>query len=1070
MNILPRDDSLVFPHILRVEASAGSGKTYLLAQRFVQFLLSERIKFSDLSNILAITFTNEATSEMKRRIIAFLKRVAIGDDVVASQLSELLSIDQSRMEHNANSLLDRLFIDYGRFQVKTIDSFMFRLISSAPKELGLTAQHDIVFNESAYLREALDRIFLLAEEQEELSSRLKHLVRYCLGQSRGGWWPIDLIFRSLSEFYSKESSYGMEIALPPKTGVRLDDLRTIAANLWDRCASLRLKFKKWARDAFYKFAFEKSDPWNGGKLFTYSNLKDLLLKSSPHPDSKSISMWRDLHKGISQYILYRSRMDLGIFLQVFKDFKGQLWDISYENHIIFISSINMLAMQLSQSVVLPEIFLRLGDRLHHFLLDEFQDTSRLQWDNLCFLLENALAEYGSLFCVGDQKQLLYRWRGSDPQCFEDVFNSFPSVPPEGYKDISLDYNWRSFPEILRFVSEVFSRENLEKFVNRFEKDLTSDFIVKNFKNVEQKVPPALKGSYKSASSDIRVWLFSGEDMEEANLKRKIALKRLFCKQLFCHYRPRDIMVLVRRNQDVEEITSLLSQIGIPVISHRLLDIRKDRIVQGLINLLFALKNPESDIYLASGISSPVFSSLTFNNTRHPEASDTISTVSALGLFELYQTDYKSEYPYFYLFLKSEYPYFWNKYFKELFIASTYMSPYDLLSMAVRGLDVKMRFPGHLYAIDQLLETVFKLEGQGITDIDSVVDFIFRGEDQDFSGTRLKGIDAVRVMTVHKAKGLEAPVVVLVWNDGNILPKYTVHREADQLAIYTLKRTCSDELETLYRSERQRLLLDELNVIYVALTRPKRDLYVLGVRSSGQKRKSVVGELLDDWCEDYSLALGDSAPDDALISCNGLHETDTAVENEECQLDVQVSRPSWPTNLIRRAIDLSDVVSVEKQKILSYGTNVHALLSELPPRLPISQDCKEISSFILETFSERLSGITNDIDVSGLSESLGEILSSSDLYQVFWPSEYASVWTERDICSPSGNIYRIDRLVVDGQNIWVIEYKTGYSRRRRDSDQLRRYLSLISQMYGPDYSVTGFLIYVEQKDYRKIELT
>ncbi|MCK4426733.1 MAG: UvrD-helicase domain-containing protein, partial [Deltaproteobacteria bacterium] len=347
------------------------------------------------------------------------------------------------------------------------------------------------------------------------------------------------------------------------------ELSGSAQGFLDKADANGLKLKTYSYKALSGVAPEDLPKALSLKAWEKADLKDLCLKGASVSKDLSVE-WKALRTLAGAYAETRALEISGPYLKLLVPWREQLSDLKSGSRSIFLSDINSLARRLLAEFVLPEVIFRLGDRLYHFLLDEFQDTSSLQWKNLFPLIDNAVAQGGSLFCVGDRKQLLYRWRGSDLEVFQNGPEAFGSLGDTGLVDLILPYNWRSREVLLKFVAQVFERGNLERWTK--EESAISDvldpgYVVNVFPGAAQELPPAHAISHKGGM--VRVEILSQEGRsEEVKEESKLSLVKLLKGDVLTRHSPRDVLVLVRDNQDVQDFSHGLISANIPVFSHR----------------------------------------------------------------------------------------------------------------------------------------------------------------------------------------------------------------------------------------------------------------------------------------------------------------------------------------------------------------------------------------------------------------------------------------------------------------------------------------------------------------------
>ncbi len=1073
MNMLPSDHELSFPHALRVEASAGSGKTFLLACRFVQFLLSEKIPRSRLKNLLAITFTNEATAEMRKRILELLKQAAFEEKEAIEVLSPLLDLSQARMKELALKQIDEILAGYDEWQVRTIDSFIYRLIQAAPQELGLSQQDEIETHEAPLRAAALDRILLCSAQDPGLWGLLQNFVlHYLLFQARGSWWPRAELLRVLESLNEKETTYGLRFEIEKRRKGSRDlamELSMSAQGFLDKAEAHGLKLKSYSHKALSGVARGDLPKVLSSKAWEREELKDLCLKGASVPKGPSVE-WKALRTLAGAYAETRALEVSGPYLKMLVPWRDQLSDLKSGSRSIFFSDINSLARRLLTEFALPEVIFRLGDRLYHFLLDEFQDTSILQWETLFPLIDNAMSQGGSLFCVGDRKQLLYRWRGSDLEVFQNGPGSFASLGDTGPLDLVLPYNWRSREILLRFVAQVFDRGNLERWMK--EEPAVSDvldpeYIGNVFSGAAQELPPAHAISHKGGM--VRVEILSQEGRsEEVKEESKLSLVKLLKGDVLFRHSPRDVLVLVRDNQDVQDFSHSLISAGIPVFSHRQLDIREDPLVQEILEILRFLERPVDDQALASVIA---------GNILKGAWKEEAAGLSPWEWIEDQRLQSKGQgTKYLYQRLQKDFPGLWAKTLGDAFGSVGFLPPYDLVSMLVRRMDLIRCFPNHFVALSHLLELLYANEPEYGGDLRGFIQWMETGPDEIFGVKTPQEIDAVRIMTIHKAKGLEAKVVILplatlgmradgrIYSmDGGVLKVWHTSREL---------RNVSQRLLDLYKEECGKAWLDELNVLYVSLTRAKDELYVFVPQKAGGRQKNRLISLLEPLLNGNLVAKwGDTIERDTPLTertigersdLNGQPVDREPHEKTRKNKAKKVDKGwNWPKYLVRRPTELKVLLSPTRKSATGLGDFVHRLLARLDGPLDCQCSPEEVQALLQEIFLSISKSpdvdIGKEIDLGTIARTICHPMARP----LFWTGTGDQTWVEKEVADKSGEIFRPDRLVKGQNTLWVGEYKTGSRARAEDRRQVSQYLDLLSQLY-PNHKTRGVILYLDQE--------
>ncbi|MGQ9500242.1 MAG: UvrD-helicase domain-containing protein [Dissulfurimicrobium sp.] len=1062
--MLPSDTNLDFPHILRVNASAGSGKTYLLAMRFVQFLLSDRIPQNALKNLIAITFTKEATAEMKRRVLKLLKKAAFGDNETIIALSDLIALKKDNIRQKALNAVDEIISFYDKWQIKTIDSFLYRLVQAAPYELGLSQQEELDESPQPFYEAALDRLLVSAQHKQTLSNLLKDVVLHYLAfQNRVSWWPRDAILQELKDLYELEGVYGADFQEGHNecsTRALAEKLSRKAGEILKMAEGQGIKFRKDALKAINKL--ETGDILGGlsSKYLAQDNPEALLSKGVAYSCAFE-SAWGELRKLAGEYVVSRAREDALPYIRLLSFWKNELSWVKRRSRRLFFSDITRYVKKMHDEFIAPELAFRLGDNLFHYLIDEFQDTSLIQWQGLAPFIENALSQGGTLFCVGDVKQILYRWRGSDRDVFEQAPKDLAKVVSGGVLDFNLQYNWRSEKIILDFVSRVFDPENIMAWAAR-EHDgpnvLTAE-DVSFFSGAAQRLPPDYE--HERNGGFVRI-----EHLEETSGaddtldKTKIWLVNLLKEDVLRRFQHQDVFVLVRDNSQVSALTQAISQAGIPVLSNRQMDIRQDSIVQEIIQLLRFFDNPMDNCALSAVLTGQIFE-VEWKKSTDLSPWEFLEDIGPARITPLYRQ------------VMEALPAFWNATLKEFIFLTAYLTPYELAASIIKRFEMWTRFALHQSAMKHLLEILHKKSLD--TELSAILSWIEQGPDEPFILKEDGEADAIRVMTVHKAKGLQSKVVIMPFA-GLALKRHetrVIDLDGDRLTALNISgrlKDVSSKLKNIYRSEEARAWLDELNVFYVAVTRAREELHMLVSPKIGSSRNRL------------SNLLAAAFPDkEGAVICLGYPKTDqqeTSTTDEDSTKEemTDISWQSgddasgqyhivpphvraWPFLLKKKPLAL---LTNARRNASRFGDTVHRLLSLIDRPLNIYCETDELEAYLREISEKNLAIYpelaivqSSDIDLARIARTICSPLAKS----LFWTKADADIFIEMDIADETGEISRVDRVVKMDSSILIGEFKTAGVRHEADIEQLKRYIRLFSEVYS-DHAVKGLLIYLE----------
>ncbi|MFQ5842052.1 MAG: UvrD-helicase domain-containing protein [Thermodesulfobacteriota bacterium] len=512
---MSRDTKIIYPQIRFLKTSAGAGKTYQLTNRFLSLLKGMRPSAEALRGVVAITFTNRAAAEMKERIILALKQIAL-EEVEGKRLAQETGLEAQE----ASAWLDAILAHFSDFHVRTIDSLVYALMRAFSLEMGLRPDLEVVFEQEAVLDRCFDGLLSSARWEDE-SDRLYQLFSQLLEtyleiEGAGGMVPEKGIRRRLLELYERADGPFIPGSEP--------DLKAAEAKLSLSAEKLRSGITECELEGFlHKGVFKPQylqDPLAhlGKGFFEKASIGEVLTKRTPVIGETAISWPDELYQGLrsarEDYLRLLAVARVHAYVRALEELRREVRGLSQREGLIIGGEWLSLVKEFLQEgeETAPYAFLKLGLRVNHFLVDEFQDTSRRQWEALFPLLEETLSKGGTLFYAGDVKQAIYGWRGGDSRLFGEVAEvHFPSVPPEGRRGETLTVNYRSLVKIVDFNNGLYrllgdgecvdaiAEMILGKKAEKESREYLSQLISRNFADVEQEAAPGLKEGERERS-------------------------------------------------------------------------------------------------------------------------------------------------------------------------------------------------------------------------------------------------------------------------------------------------------------------------------------------------------------------------------------------------------------------------------------------------------------------------------------------------------------------------------------------------------------------------------------------
>ncbi len=1023
MPALEPDSSIRLPEVSVIKASAGSGKTYTLTERYVQFALSRVIPKNGLRNVLAVTFSNNASREMKRSVLDWLKLLHFGDPERLAAICAVVGGGEKDVRARSGALIEKILSEYSDFQIRTIDSFMSLVFRASALDFGFNPEFEILLDSGPLLDYAFNLYLREARAGSARGERLDRTVRALLGfQAEGDRFPWDPAAALLSELKRLDARLSL-LDVPLSAEDTAPDMRKLEDGIREALERTRSVLHASGLEANGRSTLPRA--LEAARSGRFAALIGMGMKTVPAKKpargapadayEEIESAWEEACGLVSRYAGLYARSYYLPYLAVHADMQAAAERAKKNRGEIFIGDIGRRLGEHLREEMIPDVYFRLGEKIFHFLIDEFQDTSPSQWRNLFPLIENSLASGGSLFVVGDTKQAIYGFRQADFTIMKGLETENP-FPSSRHRVSELPDNFRSKPRILSFVEEVF-KENAAAAGPYREAARASglDLWVQN----------ARKGSDAGYAE---VEILDGNDEDPPERARLHAVMEELSRR---GYRWSDIAVLAQRNGDVARATSWLNEKGIPFISFSSLDVRRRRIASEIIRLLAFLDSPPDDLSFAAFIGGEIF---TRTLRRRPgwESGERIRDF----LFA------NRENPPLYKAFQDAFPDIWDAYFSGLFRSAGYLPLYDLASDIYAVFDLFRTAGEEEATLAKLLEAVKDHEGSGVN---SLRDFLRSASDaeSDASGWAIevpRGADCVQAMTIHKAKGLGFPVtVVLLYGETRRGFEHAVLRgEGGAVMVKLTQKTAEKDpaLAALYEEEILKRRVNDLNALYVALTRAKSEMYVIGVRGKT-----------------------DSFPFDILPG-RGF-----APAPEKGPVRSEGGAPSASAPLAHAVRPSASVISTSRLALNERrrGEMIHRILSF------ITYAGADLENALMEAAARTVREYREEGLEAELTAGLAEVIRSSGLRAFFAADKERTVFTEQEFCDENGRLSRMDRVVVDPDRVAVIDYKTGYEEdaEEKHEPQIRGYMSILAEVF-PKRTVEALLVYTNRREIRRLK--
>ncbi len=1045
------------------KSSAGSGKTTILVYEYLNLILPEPDKFS---RILAITFTNKAANEMKQRIILYLQGIIKPDDHqeqlpegLRQKVEVALKQENKDMKTQAEICLNKILHSYSDFAVSTIDSFVYRIIRSFAKDLELSWDFDVELDTDEMFTEIIDMLMEDFGHDEFLTRQLLELVEEKLNEGRS--WKIEkevlMVSKQLLE--SEARPHHMQHILDADN----TDIEELRKSLTAKNHTLLNKARKIAQKALWilennsithldlaygnsgiggyvkKIATTETD-----KVFSPSDRGDKALSQEClYSQSKPQELKQQIREITPEFLkcyqeLCQIREKAPEFfgreavyrnlhiLSILKSIKEKYEEVKEENGLLPISEFARSIAKVTLTEDIPYIYERLGEKYQHFFIDEFQDTSTLQWENVLPLIENALAQNKANLLVGDVKQAIYRFRGGNIE----QMGKMPEPPSDIVSELSLnryhaikqnasinklDINYRSRKEIVDFNNDFFS----------FIKDQLEE-------SQQEYYAEHMQGSTGKKGGLVNISMYKEK---EEHLERVL---EIISQLLTDGFSLKDIAVLCRKNSEAQQVAVFLMKStvwdprskkhdSIRVISDESLTLKQSPEVNTLIAFARLIDNPDDYLQLAT--------ILHFAFEQQNPAENFHDWFTALRL--KFNNDPANCLVHIGYDIK----------FDQLHHLDLYnLFEHIALAMKMNAL----RDPYIQFFLDQVLDF------SRSKSVPVIREFLKWWEQKGKNKSIIspEGTDAVQVKTIHKSKGLAFPVVVYPFatesSGGSSKAEYQwvetspLHIENLKSAIVkiSLKPLGESVFSEVFNKEMLSRKLDMINLLYVCMTRPRERLYIISSfvdKANNDPIKSLkhvfTSYLRYKNTEENILEFPEDPVKRELVSRDAETKPDISQLSYKRQKSWQekllISKPSTKNILP----DISPAVT---------GTLAHHYLSMIINQNHLPQ---VISLIEKEIVDKELAA-----EITGM---ISDTVKHEKLNPLFRAAENRIIRNEADILAKN-EILRPDRIVIDLAEITIIEYKTGSVEKIHET-QILDYAYKLNSMYRAP--VKKLLVYI-----------
>ncbi len=1077
-------------------ASAGSGKTYRLTQDYIHLLFDPKRERAH-RRILAVTFTNKATDEMKTRILKELHVLSQGRKSDYRQgLMAKFRMDEEAVNVRAKHILTTILHDYSSFSISTIDRFFQQVIRSFARDIGVHGGYNLELDNTATLEQSVDNLFLdlSKDENKQLLQWLTAYAEERIEQSEN--WNMRSNIMDLGKEIFKESYQHKAEDTNRKLHER-EFLTNYRKSLREIKTTFEANVKQTAIEGLNvmarigltheDFAYKTTNTLEKlvkGKLEISNrfigfaeDVSNCYTKSKPQDVKSAIesAYQNGLQKCFIKIVELLS-VDIVMYnsavmvlkhintLGILSDLAVQIKKLTDEQNTMLISDSNMLLNKIIDNSDTPFVYEKTGITIDNFMIDEFQDTSTLQWKNFHPLMANSLAAGKFNLVVGDVKQSIYRWRNSDWKLLDEQILS--DFRPEQIHEENLETNWRSDKNIVDFNNSFFRRaanllqsklnDNLQAVLPVYPSlEALTHKIEHAYANIHQQTSP------KAGSGRVELRFIAADENEDGWKAESMERLPAMLEELQGRgYRPADICILVRKNDEEQQVIHRLLNYKTtaeakPDVCYDIMG-NEGLLIGAAASVRFVLGILQLFVSPADSIQQTIVNYEYARGKQHKSENEALN-----DCFVGNDSNFSS------LFNDEE-----NRVLSQVQHSSLYDMVEQIISLFGIG-----SWHNEAVFVQAFQDVVFRYTTGKTADLNSFLTWWKKNGGKQCISTP-DNQSAMRIMTVHKSKGLDFRVVIMPFCDWdldsrmrNILwcePTVAPFNELPLLPIEYGSKLGQSIFAENYFDEQMHLFIDSLNVAYVAFTRAKNELICM----APAPKKEL----------------------ESLDKINSLSALLTAC--------FTVETPGLDAEIIPLSKSFDEV-----EKVFSLGEPIHAIYKDVPD----SGSNEKINNYPSVTSSDRLRirhqsldyllenqqltdsrlnyglimhdilrNITRKADQPNAIQTMirdGRIsqLESETVVsemEKFWNLPETEAWfaadarvlNETTILIPTGEQYRPDRVVIKGNDATIVDYKFGDKESKTYIQQVKQYMNLISEM---GYQTSGFVCYVSLGKVEKI---
>ena len=1111
-------------HLTVYRASAGSGKTFTLAVEYISLLVKDPENYQ---HILAVTFTNKATQEMKMRILSQLYGIA--NSLQSSQqyfnkVKEKTNMPDAVIRNNARAALTLLIHRYNNFRILTIDAFFQQVLRNLAHELGQTANLRVDLNNEEITEKAVDQMIESLEKGQPVLQWISTYINNSIEGDNG--WNIIGKIKTFGTNIFKDFYKAHEANLKEQLS-NADDFKVYETTLRKRRNDIRKTFNSKARSILNEIKNANLDIPSNYRSGLYKYLTDSaiapltnkplkagVLKANESPQNWTSSKCAKADKQqiqtlaaevlsaqLSELIAYNNdnwnefqsiQLTLSHLseLRLLHAIADAVDNLTKDTNRFMLSNTQALLKELIADSDTPFIFERIGARLKHVMIDEFQDTSTIQWQNFQVLLANCMAqELSQNLIVGDIKQSVYRWRQGDWGILNNIEKSFAH---QKIRLETLDYNYRSEKRIIDFNNAFWEQcvANTAKEVAQDDAE-KAEIVQKAYEDVAQKTHKTTENGF------VKISLYPSKSMKEAVLEELIeTIKELF-NNGYGGKNQSKIAILVRSKSNIQDIVNaLLQSFGneINIVSDEAFRLDASLSVNIIVSAMHLLTHPDDvltrgklvKLYNQEVLKKPLTDTdllVSINESNNIDTKNIDKKERRKLATEQQMAKLNSQLPPEYVANR------------ELLLGLPIVDLVDKLFMLF-GLD---QLEGQSSYICTLYDTLNDFLKDHTADID---DFINEWENSLSSKTiQSDEIEGIRIMTIHKSKGLEFDNVIIPFCNWEMEKKGTLWCETknkpapyNKLPLlpidFSRDKLIGTVFEDDYKEEHFQNIVDNLNLLYVAFTRASKNLFVFGLRQGkttldniakgtppGNRSYAIELALrqVSEQLQGSSLSFPDDIGSEIHFEYGTLvpetHEKEHAVADNPFLIKPDkhiVSIATYPqaatfkqSNKSIEFVKGEDVDPSDRTRYIKIGNVLHQLFSTIYTTADIPARLNEL---------EQQGIIYNDeITSAQLRTRIEDAITNPQVQE--WFSKRWQLYNECTILEYNKDTnemeeHRPDRVMTDGKEFVVVDFKFG-KEREEYKKQVQQYMEILIRMGHK--KVSGYLWYVVKNNVVEVKI-